>query len=189
MRDLGRVIAVVGRKATGAKKTTAINIAAALTAVNKKILLIDSDPQGNSTRSMGIDSDQLPVSAYDLYTGASRLSEIIRSTGIPQLDVVPAKLNLAGIEIELISRRSREQVLKNAIRSLRRWYDCILIDCPPSLGLLTVNALTAADGVIIHFLHEYNASEELSALANLIRLVKQDLNPALIIDGMLLIRQ
>jgi chromosome partitioning protein len=163
-----------------------VNIAASLAAAEKKVLLIDSDPQGNSTSGMGIDRSEVEGSTYDLFTGKRTFEELIRTTHFPWLKVIPAKIDLVGVEVELIQMISRERVLKKAIDPIRSNYDYIFIDCPPSLGLLTVNALTAADGVLIPVQCEYYALEGLTALMNTVSLIKQDLNPELVVEGVLL---
>ena len=147
--SMGRIIAIANQKGGVGKTTTTVNIAASLAAAEKKVLLIDSDPQGNSTSGMGIDRKDITGSTYDLYTGKRTLQEIKKSSHFAWLDVVPAGIDLVGVEIELIQMIARERVLKKALAAFRNDYDYIFIDCPPSLGLLTVNALTAADGVLI----------------------------------------
>lgn len=183
---MGRVIAIANQKGGVGKTTTAVNISASLAAAEKRVLLIDSDPQGNSTSGMGLDRNNISGTTYDLYTGQLAISEIKRQTHFPWLEVIPAGIDLVGVEVELIQMIARERVLKKALQPIRSLYDYIFIDCPPSLGLLTVNALTAADGVLIPVQCEYYALEGLSALMNTIKLIKQDLNPDLTIEGVLL---
>ncbi len=183
---MARIIAIANQKGGVGKTTTAVNVAASLAAAERKVLLIDADPQGNSTSGMGIEKEQLEGSTYDLFTGRRKLDELLRTTHFPWLQVVPAKIDLVGVEVELIQMISRERVLKKAIEPFRDDFDYIFIDCPPSLGLLTVNALTAADGVLIPVQCEYYALEGLSALMNTISLIRQDLNPELSVEGVLL---
>lgn len=183
---MGRVIAIANQKGGVGKTTTSVNIAASLAAAEKKVLLIDSDPQGNSTSGMGIDRKEITGSTYDVFTGKRSLQDVKKTTHFPWLEVVPSGIDLVGVEVELVHTLARERVLKKALVPIRDSYDYIFIDCPPSLGLLTVNALTAADSVLIPVQTEYYALEGLSALMNTIKLIKQDLNPDLAIEGVLL---
>ncbi|MFA5072820.1 MAG: ParA family protein [Nitrospirota bacterium] len=182
---MGRIIAIANQKGGVGKTTTAINIAASLAAAEKRVLLIDMDPQGNSSSGMGLDRNEKNGSTYDLFTGKKTLDEVKKSTYFPWLEVVPAGIDLVGVEVELMQMDSREKVLKNILKTTDT-YEYIFIDCPPSLGLLTVNALTAADGVLIPVQCEYYALEGLTALMNTIKLIKQNLNPELGIEGVLL---
>jgi len=184
---LSRVIAIANQKGGVGKTTTAVNLAASLAASETRTLLIDGDPQGNATSGIGLDRGTLRTSLYDALMGDVGVAHVLRrEVNFPLLDVVPATQDLVGAEIELVSRRGRETVMRRTIASLRDDYDVVLIDCPPSLGLITLNMLTAADAVLIPIQCEYYALEGLSQLLNTIKLVQQNFNAALAIDGVLL---
>jgi chromosome partitioning protein len=182
----GRVIAVANQKGGVGKTTTAVNLSACIANLGKKVLLIDIDPQGNTTSGIGINKADVRYCVYDIIINDVPVSDAILTTIVENLSVLPATIQLAGAEIELVPTISREVRLRRAVQPLRAQYDYIVIDCPPSLGLLTVNALTAADSVLIPIQCEYYALEGLSQLLNTIRLVQKHLNTSLEVEGVLL---
>jgi len=184
---LSRVVAIANQKGGVGKTTTAVNLSASLAAAERKTLLIDADPQGNATSGVGIDAQRLSSSLYEaLLEGEPLAGARLSQVHFANLDVVPATQDLVGAEVELVNRPSRETALRRALRDLRDEYQYVIIDCPPSLGLLTLNVLTAADSVIIPIQCEYYALEGLSQLLNTIKLVQRNFNGALAIDGVLL---
>lgn len=183
---MGKVMAIANQKGGVAKTTTAVNLAACLAAAGKKILLVDIDPQGNASSGLGIEKDGLEHCIYDVLINNIPVESISQNTEIEGLEVLPATIQLAGAEIELVTAISREVKLKKALAAVRDGYDYLIIDCPPSLGLLTLNALTAADSIIIPIQCEYYALEGLGQLMNTVELVRKHLNPALEIEGVLL---
>lgn len=183
---MGKVIAIANQKGGVGKTTTAINLAASLAALEHPSLLIDTDPQSNSSSGIGFDIKTITSSVYEVLVGGVSIEEVKLKTEMPYLDLIPAHINLVGAEIEMIDRPGRERILKQAIEQIRDHYDFIVIDCPPSLGLLTINSLTAADSVLIPVQCEYFALEGLSQLLNTIKIVRQHLNTSLEIEGVLL---
>lgn len=178
-----RVLAVVNQKGGVGKSTTAVNLSAALGDLGQKVLLVDLDPQGNATSGFGLDKNQRDVCIYDALLGETAIAEIIEPTQVENVFVAPATIQLAGAEIELVSAMSRESRMRVVLQPVLGDFDFIIIDCPPSLGLLTINALTVADGLIVPVQCEYYALEGLSKLLDSVRLVKTHLNPALDIFG------
>ena len=183
---MGKVISIANQKGGVGKTTSSINLAASLAAIEHPTLIIDIDPQSNTTSGLGIDTSTVTNSIYDVMIGSAEISDTIRQTELDFLDLVPAHINLVGAEIEMIDREQRERILTKAISELRDKYDFIIIDCPPSLGLLTINALTASDSIVIPVQCEYFALEGLGQLLNTIKIVRQHLNPSLDIEGVVL---
>lgn len=186
MRGLGRIIAITNQKGGVGKTTTSVNLSACLATLGKKVLLIDLDPQGNASSGVGVKKGELESCIYDVLIDDEDIKSVIQQTKLENLYVVPATISLAGAEIELASAISREIRLKQALAGIKNHFDYILIDCPPSLGLLTINALTAADAILIPVQCEYYALEGLSQLLSTVRLVQKHLNKELMIDGVLL---
>ena len=183
---MGKVISIANQKGGVGKTTTSINLAASLAAIEHPTLIIDIDPQSNTTSGLGIDTSTVTNSIYEVMIGSTEINDTIRQTELDFLDLVPAHINLVGAEIEMIDRDQRERILTKALAELRDKYDFIIIDCPPSLGLLTINALTASDSILIPVQCEYFALEGLGQLLNTIKIVRQHLNPSLDIEGVAL---
>lgn len=183
---MGKIITVANQKGGVGKTTTSVNLGSCLAYIGKRVLLVDIDPQGNATSGVGIEKADVDHCIYDVLVDDLEASMVIKHTNVENLDVIPATIQLAGAEIELVSTISREVRLKRALDEVKHNYDYILIDCPPSLGLLTINALTASDAVLIPVQCEYYALEGLSQLLNTVRLVQKHLNHDLAIEGVLL---
>jgi chromosome partitioning protein len=182
---MSRIVAVANQKGGVGKTTTSINLAASIASRGYRVLLVDFDPQGNASSGVGYPRDKVEATVYDALVGECTLAEVIRPTDIPTMFVAPATTDLVGAEIELISAEHRERYLANLLATVTSTYDYIVIDCPPSLGMLTLNALVAADGVVVPMQAEYFALEGLSALTTTIETVKSAYNPGLTVDGVL----
>ncbi|MCA0993176.1 MULTISPECIES: ParA family protein [Bacillales] len=183
---MANIVAITNQKGGVGKTTTSVNMSACLAYLGKKVLLVDIDPQGNATSGVGIEKGDIETCVYNVLVDDVEAEEVIQQTIVENLDVIPSTIQLAGAEIELVPTISREVRLKRALNKVEKKYDYIIIDCPPSLGLLTINALTAANAVLIPVQCEYYALEGLSQLLNTVRLVQKHLNTELEIEGVLL---
>lgn len=183
---MGKIIAITNQKGGVGKTTTSVNLSACIAKLGKKVLLIDMDPQGNASSGLGIDKDNLELCIYDVLINGMTMNDVIVPTALKKLKIAPASIDLAGAGVELVNLPKREHILKKALKEVKDDYDFIFIDCPPSLDLLTLNAMTAADGVLIPIQSEFYALEGVSQLINTVDLVKKSLNEKLEVEGVLL---
>lgn len=183
---MGKIIAITNQKGGVGKTTTSVNLSACIAKLGKKVLLIDMDPQGNASSGLGIDKDNLELCIYDVLINGMTMNDVIVPTALKKLKIAPASIDLAGAGVELVNLPKREHILKKALKEVKDDYDFIFIDCPPSLDLLTLNAMTAADGVLIPIQSEFYALEGVSQLINTVNLVKKSLNEKLEVEGVLL---
>lgn len=180
---MGRIIAIANQKGGVGKTTTAINLSSCLAEKGKKVLAVDMDPQGNMTSGLGVDKNSVEKTIYDLIIGETEVEDVIIENILDNLDIIPTSIDLSAAEIELIDVEDKEFVLRNAVHKVKEKYDFIIIDCPPSLSMLTINAMTTADSIIVPIQCEYYALEGLSQLIHTVELVKSRLNPVLEIEG------
>ena len=183
---MGKIISIANQKGGVGKTTTAVNLSASLAVMEYKVLLVDADPQANATSGVGIDPESLESSLYECILGQANVAECIIETETPNLHILPTRIDLVGAEVELVNEKRREYFMSNILEPIKDVYDFILIDCSPSLGLITVNALTASDSVIIPIQSEYFALEGLGKLLNTVRIIQTRLNPNLTIEGLLI---